>query len=114
MSYKSVKNLVGWFVVGLSALALAPSVVPGSMAVLAFYLSLALLLVSLFTISSANHHHFQLTAIIVGVGMLVLNDYLRVIMPSPEPTWPNRITLYLVYFTICGIGMIKIKRQLNR
>ncbi|MEZ7204225.1 hypothetical protein [Pseudoalteromonas sp. DY56-GL79] len=114
MSYKSVKNLIGWFVVGLSALALAPSVVPGSMAVLAFYLSLALLLVSLFTISSANHRHFQLTAIIVGVGMLVLNDYLRVIMPYPEPTWLNRIALYLVYLTICGIGMIKVKRQLNR
>ncbi|ASD69269.1 hypothetical protein [Pseudoalteromonas piscicida] len=114
MSYKSVKNLVGWFVVGLSALALAPGVVPGSMSVLAFYLSLALLLISLFTISSTNHRHFQLTAIIVGVGMLVLNDYLRVVMPSPEPTWPNRIALYLLYLTICGIGMIKIKRQLNR
>ncbi|WP_462156063.1 hypothetical protein [Pseudoalteromonas piscicida] len=113
MSYKSVKSLIGGFVVSMSVLALAPSVVPGSLAVLAFYLSLALLLISLFTISSTCHYYFKLTAIIVGVGMLVLNDYLRVVMPSPEPTWLNRIALYLVYLIICGVGMIKIKRQLN-
>ncbi|MEJ6476786.1 hypothetical protein [Pseudoalteromonas piscicida] len=111
MSFKSVNHFIGWFVVGLSALALAPSIVPGSMSVLAFYLSLVLLLFSLFTISTTNHRFFSWTAIIVGAGMLFLNDYLRVLMPSPEPTWPNRIALYLAYIIILMMGIMKIRTQ---
>ncbi|MDW7548636.1 hypothetical protein [Pseudoalteromonas peptidolytica] len=111
MAHKSVKTFAGWGVVTLSVLALAPSIVPGSMAVLAFYISLTLLLVSLFTISSASYLHFKFTAIIVGVGMLFLNDYLRVVMPSPESTWSSKIGLYLIYVLITVIGIIKIKTQ---
>ena len=67
-------KILGWFSIFLATLALAPSIVPGAMSVLAFYLCLVALVMSIITIKSAGVFYFKTTAIIVCIGMLIVND----------------------------------------
>jgi hypothetical protein len=57
------------------------------MSVLAFYLSLVVLAISITTIKSAGIFYFKTTVIIVCVGMLIVNDYLRFFGSLPQATW---------------------------
>ena len=103
-------KILGWFSIIITTLALAPSIVPGAMSILAFYLSLGALIVSILTIKSADVFYFKTTAIIVCVGMLVVNDYLRFYGSLSQATWAEKIGLYAFYIVICITGFFKAKK----
>lgn len=103
---------IGWFSIVLAFLALAPSLIPGALSLLAFYLSLVSLIISITTIKSFGIIYFKRTSIIVGFGMLIINDYLRIYgsLP-PQSTWVEKMSLYGIYLIICSIGLLSVKRH---
>ncbi|MBU2970413.1 hypothetical protein KO527_13745 [Pseudoalteromonas sp. C2R02] len=102
---------IGWFSIVLAFLALAPSLVPGALSLLAFYLSLVSLIISITTIKSFGIIYFKATSIIVGFGMLIINDYLRIYGSLPQSTWVEKMSLYGIYLIICSIGLLSVKRH---
>ncbi|PWS54660.1 hypothetical protein DK924_09095 [Pseudoalteromonas sp. meg-B1] len=68
------------------------------------------LIVSISTIKSAGVFYFKTTAIIVCVGTLVFNDYLRFYGSLPQATWAEKIGLYAFYIVICITGFFKAKK----
>jgi len=102
---------IGWFSIVLALFSLAPSLIPGAMSLLAFYLSLTSLIISISTIKTAGIFFFKITAIIVGSGMLITNDYLRVYASFPQSTWVEKISMYVFYMIICIIGFLSIKKH---
>ena len=103
-------KIVGWFSIVIAILALAPSVVPGTMSVLAFFLSLSVLIISISTIKTAGVFYFKTTAIIVFIEMLIVNDYLRLYDSLSQATWGERLGLYAFYIVICITGFFKAKK----
>ena len=103
-------KILGWFSITLATIALVPSIVPGAMSVLAFYLSLMALVVSITSIKYIGVFYFKITAIIVCVGMLVVNDYLRLYSSLPQATWGEKLGLYVLFIAICIIGFFIVKK----
>jgi hypothetical protein len=84
--------------------------VPGAMSVLALYLSLSILVISITTIKSTGVFYFKTTTIIVCIGMLFVNDYFRFYGSLPKATWGEEIGLYAFYIIICITGFSKAKK----
>jgi len=104
-------KIFGRLSITLAVFALIPSLVPGAMSLLAFYLSLAALVISITSIKSAGTFYFRTTAIIVCIGMLIVNDYLRLYGSLPQSTWEEKLGLYAVYTAICVAGAFKLKKS---
>jgi hypothetical protein len=83
------------------------------MSILAFYLSLGVLVISITTIKATGVFYFKTTAIIVCVGMLIINDYLRFYGSLPQVTWGEKIGLYVFYIVICITGFFKTKKYVK-
>ncbi len=81
------------------------------MSVLAFYLSLAALIISIFSIKSGGVFYFKTTAAIVFFGMLIVNDYLRLYGSLPQATWAEKLGMYTFYILICMAGVISVKKR---
>ncbi|MDK1286244.1 hypothetical protein [Pseudoalteromonas umbrosa] len=86
------------------------SVVPGAMSVLAFYASLIVLLLSIMTIQGNVYWCFKLVSITVGLGMLLVNDYLRLFAGLPSESLLGKLVMYSGFVTIVLFG---IKRVLS-
>jgi hypothetical protein len=106
-----VIKILGWFSITLAVLALAPSIVPGAMSVLAYYLSLVALIFSIWTIKSGGVYYFKTTATIVCVGMFIFNDYLRLYSSLPQATWAEKLGLYTFYILIGVVGLTRVKKH---
>jgi hypothetical protein len=81
------------------------------MSVLAFYLCLVALAMYIITIKLAGVFYFKTTAIIVCIGMLIVNDYLRLYGSIPQASWGQKLGLYAFYIAICTLGVIISKRH---
>ena len=75
------------------------------MSVLVLYLSLGILIISI-----AGVFYFKTTAIIVCIGMLFVNDYLRFYGSIPKATWGEALGLFAFYIIICTVGFSKAKK----
>ena len=103
-------KILGWFSIVITILALAPSFVPGAMSLFAFYLSLVMLVTSIATIKRTGDFYFKTTAIVVCVGMLIINDYIRLFGSFSHATWGEKLGMYAFYMVIYIIGFLKVKR----
>ena len=103
-------KILGWFSIILATIALVPSIVPGAISVLSFYLSLMALVIAITSIKYAGVFYFKMTAIIVCVGMLVVNDYLRLYSSLPQVRWGEKLGLYGIYVAICIAGFFIVKK----
>ena len=83
------------------------------MSLLAFYLSLAVLITVITTIRSVGIFYFKTTAIIACLGMLVANDYLRLYGSLPQSSWGEKLGCYTVFIVICIAGTLKAKKSIN-
>lgn len=88
---------------------LVPSVVPGAMSVLSFYVSLIVLLLSIMTVQGHVYWCFKLVSITVGVGMLLVNDYLRLFAGLPSESLSGKLVMYSVFITIVLFGIKRVR-----
>ncbi|MBQ4836611.1 hypothetical protein [Pseudoalteromonas luteoviolacea] len=108
MNYKSIiLSCYHWVSVAFSLLLYAPSLVPGAMSILAYYISLFVLLLSIITIKYGGRWCFKSTAVIVGLGIFIVNDYLRLVGSLPSSTWVGKLVMYGVFTVITTIGIRK-------
>lgn len=77
--------IAGWLAVTLAILSLVPSFVPGAASVIGLLMSLLALPLSLFSIRKRGSHYFRIVLGIVVIGMLLVNDSLRIWATHPIP-----------------------------
>jgi hypothetical protein len=106
-------KLVGSISIVVSLLVLAPSVVPGSMSILASYIALLALLSSIFTIKSGNVFYFKTTTIISAIGIFIVNDGLRLYGALPQIPWSYRLSTYGVFIIICVVARLYAKKRVG-
>ena len=99
-------KLTGWTAITLALLALAPSFVPGVMSIFGYLLSLVALLLAIFTIKPQQVAYFKATALIVGLGMLVVNPTLS-LYALPEPGLTYKLFAYGLFVLLCVWGLRK-------
>lgn len=109
----NIMRYIGWFSIVLAALSLGISIVPGALSIMAFFLSLLALMFSIIPIKSSGRYYFKTTAIIVAIGMLITNDYLRIYASLPQSTWVEKVSMYTLFLIICLIGLLSVKRYNN-
>jgi hypothetical protein len=107
-------SYIGWFSIVLAAFSLGISIIPGAISIMAYFLSLLALIFSIIPIKSSGGYYFKTTASIVGIGMLITNDYLRVYASMPQSTWVEKMSLYAIYLIICLTGLLSVKRYNKR
>ena len=100
-------KLTGWTAITLALLALAPSFVPGVMSIFGYLLSLVALLLAIFTIKPQQVAYFKATALIVGLGMLVVNPTLRLYDALPEVGITYKLFAYGLFVLLCVWGLRK-------
>ncbi len=94
-----IKKALGWLSILLAILSLAPSFVPGAMSIIGLFVSLVALVISIFSVSYSKNNHYKITLIIVIVGIVFINDALRVWQPLPIP-FNIKITLYSIFVLV--------------
>ena len=102
-------KVVGWVAIVLAILSLVPSVVPGAISIMGFLVSLGALVISIFSVSSEGKKHFNITLIIVVVGILLVNDALRVWDPLPMPI-NAKLIMYGIFFLVVVGSMFFAKK----
>ncbi|WP_440056430.1 hypothetical protein ACSLBF_20160 (plasmid) [Pseudoalteromonas sp. T1lg65] len=107
----SFKKILGWSCSAIAFFALFPSVVPGAMAILVYYLSIIALIGSVISIIPNNQRQFKITAAIVLFTMCFINDYLRVLYQASHGNTLERSMLFCVYLIVVGFGYVKSKKQ---
>ncbi|MBQ4809780.1 hypothetical protein J8M20_00445 [Pseudoalteromonas luteoviolacea] len=95
----------------ISIVILLPSVVPGAMSVLAYYLSIVVFASSVMTIGQCGIVYFRANALITAIGAIVLNDYLRLIGSLEVATWTGKAALYSLYLIVLLFGTWKAKNS---
>lgn len=70
-------------------------------------MSMLVLLLSVNTIKHGGFWCFRLIAVIVGLGIFIVNDYLRLFYSLPSSTWIGKIVMYGVFTLITAIGIRK-------
>jgi hypothetical protein len=97
-------KILGWLSIVLAILALAPSVVPGAMSVLALYVVIFALIISIITIKSGTAFYFKLTAIISAIGIFIVNDALRLYGSLPQSSGLLKLSVYSIFIIICVLA----------
>lgn len=103
----------GWAAIVLALLALIPSFCPGAMSLIGLAMSFLALLLSLFSIAVNGKKYFNLTALLVLTGVLLVNDALRVWESSPMPP-VFRLSAYaalLLVITLCFVAANQFERS---
>ena len=106
---KMAQIIIGWVSVLLAVLSLVPSVIPGVVSVIGLAFSLIALFISLFSINKkTGKKYFNITLFIVLIGVVLINDVLRVWESLPIPL-SNKLTLYAVFsvLVLCAIFLAK-------
>lgn len=94
--------MVGWIAVILALIALLPSIVPGAMSIVGLVFSLAALILSVGSVRNHSMAYVHATLILVIVGIVFLNDGLRLADPQPMPV-QFKFSLYgLVLVVVIG------------
>ncbi len=70
--------IFGWLAIALAVFSLAPSIVPGTFSIFGLLISLAALIIAVFSVRNNSNTYFITTLIIVIAGLLLVNDGLRV------------------------------------
>ena len=78
-------RLTGWTAMILAMFSLAPSFVPGALSVIGLLLSLAALIISVFSVKTCGKVFFMTTLGIVAFGVLLVNDGMRLWDPLDLP-----------------------------
>lgn len=91
-------TLMGWTAIILAIFSLAPSFVPGALSVIGLLLSLAALIISVFSVKTCGKVFFTTTLGIVAFGVLLVNDGLRLWDPLDLP---NDLKLALYGLAVC-------------
>jgi phosphatidylserine synthase len=69
------------------------------MAVIGLFVSLAALVISVFSVSYTKNNHYKITLTIVIVGVVFINDALRVWQPLPMP-FDIKIALVSIFILV--------------
>ncbi len=104
-----MKNLTGWVAILLAVFSLAPSVVPGAMSGMGLLVSLAALVVSVFSVGSGRKNYFIVTLTIVVFGVFFVNDVLRLWASLPVPM-NVKFTLYGFFGIVVSLCMFFAKK----
>ncbi len=104
-----MKNAIGWIAILLAILSLAPSFVPGAMSVMGLLASLGALIISIFAVSNGKNNHFNITLIIVVIGVFFINAALRVWEPLPMPI-NTKITMYGLFSLVVLTSMFFVNK----
>lgn len=107
-----MKNAIGWLAIVLAVLSLAPSLVPGAMSIMGLLASLGALIISVFSVSHGIKKHFNITLIIVVLGVFFINDALRVWESITIPI-NVKLTMYSL-FGLVVLGSIFYANKLSR
>lgn len=107
-----IKNMMGCLSILLAILSLAPSFVPGGMSVIGLFISLTALVISIFSVSYNKSNYYKITLTTVIVGVVFINDALRVWQPLPMP-FNAKITMYSLFFLVVLVCMIFAKKLSN-
>lgn len=91
--------MAGWLAIALALLALVPSIVPGVISVFGLIISMLALVLSLFSIKKTGTKYFRRTAIIVLIGVFLVNDGLRIWDALPMPIH-IKLSLYVILFFV--------------
>lgn len=95
-------TLMGWTAIILAIFSLVPSFVPGALSVLGLLLSLAALIISVFSVTTHGEGFFKVTLGIVVFGVLLVNDGLRIWDPLDLPI-DLKLALYGLAFCVALI-----------
>jgi hypothetical protein len=104
-------KVLGWVAIVFSILALAPSVVPGGMSVLALYIVIPSLIVSIITIESGSVFYFKSTAIISAIGIFIVNDGLRLYGSLAKSPLIYKLSVYSIFIIICLLASFYAKKH---
>jgi len=107
-------KIIGWFAILLAVFSLAPSIVPGSMSLIGLAIALFALVVSLFSVGVDGKGYFQITAVIVVLGIVLVNDAVRLFGSLPEIPIEFKLVVYGVSCLVvigCFVGANKLHRN---
>jgi len=95
----------------MSLFSLAPSVVPGAMSVIGWYISVFALMLGLVSLKSGGDFYLKVATCIYALGILLFNEASRLFLPGPETTLVHIASQYLVLITFIAIIIYKQKNN---
>lgn len=101
--------IAGLLAVTLAILSLVPSFVPGAVSVIGLLMSLLALLLSLFSIRKRGQRYFRAVLGIVVIGMLLVNDSLRIWATHPIPMGVQAVLVALAGIIIAACVLMARK-----
>ncbi len=108
-----MEKLTGWAAILLALFSLAPSLVPGAMSFLGLLVSLAALIISIFSVSSGRKIDFFITLAIVVFGVVFINDALRVWGSLPMPM-NVKLTMYGLFGVVVSASIFLANKFSNK
>lgn len=93
-------KILGWCGVILAIFSLLPSLVPGALSMIGFFISLIALFISILSTKAGNVFYLKAASFIVAIGMLFINDSLRIVGSLEHISWPSKLFIYGVYLFI--------------
>ena len=107
-------KIIGLLSILLAVFSLAPSIVPGAMSLIGLAIALFALVVSLFSVDENGKGYFQITAVIVVLGIVLVNDAARLAGSLPEIPIAFKLVVYGASCLVvlgCFIGANKLHRN---
>lgn len=109
-----LSKIIGWLAILLAVCSLVPSLVPGVMSLIGLVIGLFSIVISLLSVGKGGRGYFRVTAWIVLLGMVLVNDAVRLFGSLPEIPIEFKLAVYgfsgLVIFG-CFIGAKTLHRS---
>ncbi|WDE07703.1 hypothetical protein SG34_012875 [Thalassomonas viridans] len=107
-------KIVGWLAIFIGMFSLAPSVVPGAMSAIGWFISIFALIVASVSVKSGSYFYLKVVTVIYGIGALFFNDGSRLYLANPNATLAYKSAVYLVLITFTAIILYNKKSNKNK
>ena len=105
-----MRVIIGVISVVLAMLSLAPNIVPGAMSIIGLGFTLLALVLSVFSVEKGRLLYFNITLFLSAVGILVVNDTVRVYGAIPGVSVGFKVGVYLFSLVVIVGCVYSVKR----
>ena len=104
-------KIFGWCLIFIAVLAVALSIVPGAMSIIALFISFAVLIFPIFTIKTGDLFYFKIIAILTAFNIFIANDGVRIYGSLPQILWQHKLIIYCAFIAIYALAIYFIKKR---
>jgi len=104
-------KIFGWCLIFIGILAIALSIVPGAMSIIALFIAFTVLIFSIFTIKTGDLFYFKIISMLTAFNVFIANDGVRIYGSLPQILWQYKLIIYCAFIAIYALAIYFVKKR---